>query len=244
MADTWTDHVEVSMERYGTFSVAANIYGENPVTGRYRWGDWHREKGLKTPGELKAALLGAARLLNRPISWPDTIPKVATVDWLSAAVIADSEKLDLPDLPVWQILNEQRSFRRFGPVHLSADFSDDLHTLSIPLERWLRILAGELFSASKPYVYEGEQFLAEWSFRTDHAGTQQLEVTYDDSGVAWSGDLESLTKIEGLAVDGTDVAMLALRARPKPSSAKRTPGGREDREPRRLVYAKSPRPES
>lgn len=56
MVDHWIDHIELRRNAYATFAVWGNKHGEDPTTGRRRWFDWEKSKGLKSPMEIHKAI--------------------------------------------------------------------------------------------------------------------------------------------------------------------------------------------
>lgn len=208
MADDWIDHIELRRSIGATFSVWGNKYGENPSTGRRRWGDWDKVSALKSPMAIYKAIEDAAAFLNVDVEWIEAVPLIASIDWVTAAVIAKRRGYQIPELPDVDDLLLQRSLRVLGRVRIGAKWGYDLHELDFPLERWLRILKGEAWSVEKPYWYEGQRFKGEWSFDGDGF----LYVGYDGGGQGWEGNLSGLDVIDGPTVDEVDLAKLALSA--------------------------------
>jgi hypothetical protein len=208
--DGQVDHIELRRDARTNFSIWGNKYGRDPITGRLRWRDWHKVKGIRSPLAVKRALDETAQHLNVSIQWPDALLLIAGIDWVTASVIASTEGYALPALPTTEILATQRSLRTLGNVTLGAEWGYDMHELSISFERWIRILGGESCSIDEPYWYEGEQFTGTWSF--DDGGL--LDVSYEDGGAGWSGKLGQLDSIDGPKIDGIDLTHTALRAVP------------------------------
>jgi hypothetical protein len=208
MVDDWIDHIELRRDAYATFSVWGNKYGEDPMTGRRRWFDWNKTKGLKSPMAIYKAIEDEAEYLNVHVEWVDAIPLIATIDWLTAAVIASKVGFEIPALPNVDLLLTQRSLRPIGLVTIGAEWGYDMHYLTLPFERWVRVLGGESWSIEEPYWFEGQRFTGEWSF--DGAGG--LVVGYDDGGVGWDGSLSGLDDIDGPKMEDVDLARLALAA--------------------------------
>jgi len=208
MVDDWIDHIELRRDAYATFSVWGNKYGEDPMTGRRRWFDWDKTKGLKSPIAIHKAIEDAAQYLNVQVEWVDAIPLIASIDWLTAAVIASCVGYEIPALPDADVLLRQRSLRSIGRVTIGAEWGYDMHELTLPFERWVRILRGDGWPTEEPYWYEGQRFTGEWCF--DGAGG--LLVGYDDGGVGREGRLDGLDVIEGPKLDDVDLAKLALSA--------------------------------
>ena len=208
MVDDWIDHIELRRAANATFAVWGNKYGENPNTGRRQWGEWDKTKGLKSPMAIYKAIEDEAEFLSVQVEWVDTIPLIASIDWLTAAVIASRVGYEIPMLPEFKVLLTQRPLRTLGRVRIGAEWGYDMHELDLPLERWLRIIGGEPWSTQKPYWYEGQRFTGDWSFD----GFGGLMVGYDDGGVGWEGNLEGLDIIEGPQLDEVDLAKLALSA--------------------------------
>ncbi len=219
MSSDWIDQIELQRSRGAKFSVMANKYGDDPMSGRRRWFNLETTAGIEEPMALMKAVDAAASLLDVTLEWVDAIPLIATIDWVSAAVIAGKLEIAIPELPATDFLISQRSLRALGKVTVSAEWGGELHNLSMSFERWVRILNGQSFSFRSPYSYEGQRFRGLWSFGDD----LELEVTYTGSGVALTGSLHDLSKHEGPKLDGVDLAVLALRA----ASAKQTAIGME-----------------
>jgi hypothetical protein len=208
MADDWINHIEVRRDANANLSVWGNRYGENPVTGNRRWFDWESRRGLRSPVAVSEAVEAIASFLATTIDWAEATPLLASVDWLTAAVLARKSNLPIPALPGVDSLLQQRSLRVLGKVTIGAEWGYDLHELSMPFERWVRIVAGEPWSSQTPYRYEGQRFMAHWSFDR----MSRLDVTYDDGGEGWSGQVEALELITGPVVDDVDLARLVVEA--------------------------------
>ncbi len=208
MVDNWIDHVEVRRSRYGVLTVRGNEHGENPDTGRRCWGRWRRTPDLKNPVSLRSAVDAMAKSLGVSVDWAHAVPVLASIDWFTAAVIASTAGLRIPALPPADELVQQRSLRSLGPVVLGVTWGYEMHQLQISLEQWLRILSGEPWSTEEPYWYEGQRFTGRWAFD----GRRGLQVTYDDGGVGWEGDLGGVDVIIGPQMDGVGLGRLALDA--------------------------------
>jgi hypothetical protein len=221
MVSDWIDHIELRRDAYATFSVWGNKYGEDPMTGRRRWFEWNKTQGLKSPLAIYTAIEDEAEYLNVEMEWVDAIPLIASIDWLTAAVIARGVGLKIPVLPDIEVLLIQRSLRSIGRVSIGAEWGNEMHELTLPFERWVRILSGESWSIGMPYWCEGQQFTGKWSF--DETGG--LVVSYDDDGgVGWEGDLGSLDVLEGPKLDNVDLARLALAAVERDGDGSGQPG--------------------
>lgn len=208
MVDDWIDHIELRRDAYATFSVWGNKYGEDPMNGRRRWFDWNKTKGLKSPMAVYKAIEDEAEYLSVQVEWVDAIPLIASIDWLSAAVIANKVGFEIPALPDVDVLLTQRSLRSIGQFTIGAEWGYEMHELTLSFERWVRILGGQSWSIKEPYFYEGQRFMCEWSFD----GNGGLVVAYEDGGVGWHGRLSSLDAINGPKMDDVDLAQLALAA--------------------------------
>lgn len=204
------DHIELRRNARTNFSIWGKKNGRDPLTGRLRWGGWHKVKGIRSPLAVRKALEDTAQHLNVSIAWADALLLIAGIDWVTASVIASNERFALPALPTTEILKTQRSLRPLGSVTLGAEWGYDMHELSISFERWIRILGGESCSIDEPYWYEGQQFTWTWSF--DDGGV--LDASYEDGGEGWSGKLGQLNMIDGPKIDDVDLAQIALRAMP------------------------------
>jgi len=214
------DHIELRRDAYAKFSVWGKRYGEDPTTGRRRWFEWNKTQGLKSPLAIYTAIKDEAEHLNVEMAWVDAIPLIASIDWLTAAVIARGVGLKIPALPDIEVLLTQRSLRSIGRVSIGAEWGYDMHELTLPFEEWVRILSGESCLIEIPYWYEGERFTGRWSFD----GTGGLVVGYDDDGVGWDGDLDNLDVLEGPSVDNVDLARLALAAVERSGDGSGQPG--------------------
>jgi hypothetical protein len=219
MVDDWIDHIELRRDAHATFAVWGKKYGEDPMTGRRRWFDWDKTKGLKSPMAIHEAIEDAAAYLSVEVEWVDAIPLIASIDWLTAAVIGKNIGYEIPALPEIDVLLTQRSLCTVGHVTIGAEWGYAMHELVMPLERWMRILRGERWSIEEPYWHEGQRFTGDWSFD----GTGGLVVSYDDGGVGWQGQLTGLDVIEGPKLDNVDLATLALSAVPTSVPVKRGP---------------------
>jgi hypothetical protein len=208
MVDDWIDRIELRRDAYATFAVWGNKHGEDPNTGRRRWFDWDKQKGLKTPMSIHKAIEGTAEYLSVQVDWVDAVPLIASIDWITSAVIASSLGYEIPALPEVNVLRAQRSLRAFGRVTIGAQWGSEMHELALPLDRWVGILRGERWSTKETYRYEGQRFTGDWSFD----GIGGLTVSYDDGGVGWEGHLDGLGFIEGPKIDDVDLAKLALSA--------------------------------
>ena len=72
-------------------------------------------------------------------------------------------------------------------ILITVEWGYELHTCPLSQAEWDQICDGSEFSATEPYMYDGENFTAEWVFNKDRRGS--LLVTYDDSGVGFDGAL-------------------------------------------------------
>ena len=201
MLSSWCDRLELKRDRKARFAVYARKLIDS------RWEVWNTCKGLVTPLHVMNAIDESAELLGVNVDYAEALPLIASIDWVTAAVIAEKTGYDVPTLDEFAILIKQRSFRSFGKVVIGVEWGYDMHTIAMPFERWLRVLGGELNTKSEPYTYEGEVFNAQWYFNR-----QQLQVTYGDAGTGWEGSLDALGLLDGPHVDGVDIAKLAIRA--------------------------------
>ncbi len=208
MVDNWIDHIELRRSSNATFAVWGNKYGGNPINGRRQWGEWDKVKGLKSPMAIYKAIEYEAEFLNVQVEWVDAIPLIASIDWLTAAVVANRIGYEIPTLLEFDKLLSQRPLRTLGRVRIGAKWGYDMHELDVPFERWIRILLGEPTSIEKTYWYEGKRFMGSWSFD----GRGALSVGYDGGGGGWEGNLASLDIIAGPILDNVDLAKLALSA--------------------------------
>ena len=80
-------------------------------------------------------------------------------------------------------------------VTITVEWGDEAHSLTLTDEEWATIVAGALLVVDgSGYVYEGEDFQDEWHFAGGIDG--DLDVTYGDGGVGWTGSLwtQSITE--------------------------------------------------
>jgi len=218
MVDDWIDHIELRRTAGANFAVWGNKYGENPMTGRRQWGEWEKVNGLKSPMAIFKAIEDMAEFLSVDVEWAKAIPLIASIDWLTAAVIAHQKGYEIPSLPEIDVLLNQRSLRPFGHVKIGAIWGYDMHEFDLPLERWIRVLNGDTWSAEKRYWYEGQRFKGNWSFD----GLGSLSVGYGDGGQGWRGNLSGLDMIDGPKIDEVDLAKLTLSAvKPKKITKRR-----------------------
>lgn len=207
MVDDWIDHIELRRAANATFAVWGNKYGENPSTCRRQWGEWYKIKGLKNPMAIYKAIEDVAEFLNVQVEWVDAILLIASIDWLTAAVIANNVGHEVNALPNVDVLLTQRSLRTFGRVTIGAEWGYDMHELTLPIERWIRILQGERCSIKETDFYEGQRMFGVWVFDGDGS----LTVHWDNR-IGWEGKLEELDSIEGPVLDDVDLAKLAVSA--------------------------------
>ena len=208
MVDDWIDHIEVRRDANARFAVWGNKYGENPMTGSRRWGEWEKTKGLTSPISIYKAIEDLAMFLNVQVEWVDAIPLIASIDWLTAAVIAEKVGFEVPALPDVDTLITQRSLRTLGSATIGAEWGYGMHDLTLTYDRWIKVVQGKSVSIDKPYFYEGQRFIGTWVFGPNH----ELEVSYGDGGVGWTGKLGDLDLTIGPELDGVDIAKLALKA--------------------------------
>lgn len=201
-------HIELRRSANAMMAVWGSKYGQDPVTGRRRSAEWNKTKGLKSLMATWKAIEAQADLLDVTVEPGDAIPLIASIDWLTATVIASKLGLQLPELPNMEVLRTQRSLRTIGRVTIGAEWGYDMHDLTLPFERWIGILGGEHFIIDEPYWYEGQRFTGTWTFD----GDRRLEVSYDDGGIGWVGELMALDLMHGPIIDEIDVARLALSA--------------------------------
>jgi hypothetical protein len=198
---SWRDLLELRRDARARFSVYVRKFSDG------KWELGNTCKGLVTPLQVMNAIGESADLLGTEIEYVKALPLIASLDWVTAAVIAEKMGCGIPTLPEFPSLIKQRSLRSFGRVIVGVEWGHDMHEIFLPFDRWLQVLGGDRYIKSAPYHYEGESFRAQWRFND-----LQLEVIYDGEGVGWDGDLHSLGLLKGPQVDGVDIAKLALLA--------------------------------
>jgi hypothetical protein len=219
MVDNWIDRIELCRDAYANFSVWGSKYGGDPLSGTWHWFDWNKTKRLKNPMAIHAAIEEEATYRDVQVEWVDAIPLIASIDWLTAAVIARHFDFRIPELPAVDVLLTQRALRSLGPVRVGAEWGHEVHEIVVSYERWLRILCGEPFRTDAHYWYEGRKFTAVWFFTGDH----RLVVSYDGCGVHWDGCLDEIDFIAGPTVDDVDLARVSLDAMKRSADAPNGP---------------------
>ena len=86
MLSSWFDRLELHRDRRALFAV----YARKLIDGK--WDEWNTCKGLVTPLQVMNAINESAELLGVEVEYVDALPLIATIDWVTAAVIA--EKID------------------------------------------------------------------------------------------------------------------------------------------------------
>lgn len=212
MVDNWTDKLTVSCNRRRLFTVKLSKYGENPDRPGHRgWLTWDKSVGLSTPTQVLDAIESIAVDQFISLDWARVAKLVAELDWITGAVVAVKKQVQLPALPTTDELAQQRSLRSLGKVSIGVEWGYDMHDLTLRLADWIDVLNGKSFSKQTTYYYEGERFVATWSF--DISTDSELEVTYgDDGGTGWCGSLDSLDILQGISIDELDLAELLLKA--------------------------------
>jgi hypothetical protein len=214
MSDSWIDQLELQRDTRATFTVMARKHGDDHITGRRRWRDVGRRGGLRAPESVRAALLAEAEMLGVEIDWSDALPRIATIDWVTAAVIARKIGRDAPPLPAIDAMLAQRSLRTLRSVKVGAEWGYDMHCVKMSFEQWLRVLCGETFCKETRYDYEGRRSRAWWKF--DGRGHLRVLIDMDGDGYptgeGWIGRIQGLDMVEGPQVDGDDLARIALEA--------------------------------
>jgi hypothetical protein len=214
MVDNWTDQITFRSNGRSQFAVVANKFGDATSSGRRKWFEWGKVSGLKSPGDVRKAIEEQSELLGVQVELADVIAPVASVDWVTAAVIAHDAGLDLPPLPSIEALLAQRALRPLGKVVLGVTWGYEHQTLTLPFEQWVRILNEELVTISTPYWYEGKRFNSWWSF--DRGAQLRVLIDMDGSGGpsgdGWIGALRNIPSIQGPKLNDADLAQLALDA--------------------------------
>jgi len=211
MTGNWIDQVSLRRDARGRFTAIAKKYCEDHMgKGHKRWIEIDRVAGLTTPSQVSAGIARCADTIGVDLAWFEAIDEIAKIDWVAAVVIAVQRGEDVPKLPSVEALAEQRSLRALGKARISVEWGYDLHDLSLPMKKWLRVLGGETLSVQSAYRYEGQPCHATWRF--DIAAKEQLDIGIDDGGTGWAGALDSVTLLEGPAIEGVDIAQAALRA--------------------------------
>jgi len=202
--------VAISRTARGRFSVTTKKFIIDPERPMHRHLARARLGNIKSPRDLFEALETSEKAVKGGFSWSGVIPKIAELDWVTAAVIATHQEMDIPPLPPIATLERQRSLKGLGDVTIGVEWGDDFREINITFEQWLRILLGERYEEDMPYGYEGEEFTASWRFDVNEE--DQLYVGYDDGGTGWDGSFADMDCLEGPIVDEVDLANAALEA--------------------------------
>jgi len=213
MVDNWTDSLTVSRNARKRFTVELSKYGgDGDGGGTRRWRTWDKTVKLSTPMQVLDAIKSIAGDQSICLDWTKVAKSIAELDWITGAIIAVKKQVRLPALPTTDELIQQRSLRTLGKVSIGVEWGYEMHQLTLRLADWIDILNGESYCEQTTYYYEGERFVATWSF--DISADSELEVTYGyDGGTGWRGELSSMDVLEGKPIDGVDLAKLLLKAR-------------------------------
>jgi len=201
--------IQVRIARVMPCSFVVSI-GDHEPSGMARRSPAAEQLTADSPLELRDRLHEALHRRGAATPWCTVLPELATTDWVAAAVISSSLGMRPPSLPTARQLGRQRSLRSLGNIELGVEWGYDLHELQMTFGSWVRILNGSARNIRRSYLYEGERCVADWRFRAGHA----LEVTYDDDGVGWEGELTALDSLSGATIDGVSLARPALEAAP------------------------------
>ncbi|MBY0436618.1 MAG: hypothetical protein K2W80_00400 [Burkholderiales bacterium] len=189
MLDSWTDELVVRRDRRANFSVIGRKYCGAPPTGARGWQTWGKVSEIRTPRHLQREIREQSEALGIDVELSDVIGHVAVLDWITAAVIAHAEALELPKLPTIETLLEQRSLRALGKVEITVEWGYELQSVIMPFDRWMRVLSGEIVEIRSPYWYEGRRFMSWWCFEK---GTE-LCVRIDPDGYGVGADRKLTT---------------------------------------------------
>ncbi|MES1976712.1 MAG: hypothetical protein V4451_01665 [Pseudomonadota bacterium] len=209
MASDWTDAVVVTRSRNGQFSIFCRKHGDfSERVGDRRWSTVARMKGLRTSAELKSALEDSQQILEITLNWKQTINGLAALDWVAAAALAPLVDTEIPELPKISVLEKQGGIRNSDSVRISVEWGYEVHSLELPIERWLRVCAGKVSYARSRGYYDGTSFWNHWTFRIGQKNS--LTVTYGEDGcTGYEGSIDDAL-LEGPKPNGVDLARLAL----------------------------------
>ncbi len=212
MVSSWVDYIELRRTAAGTFSVWARKQFESWDTGRLRWGDWESCKGLKTPEEVLEAIELQADEFCVSLDWQEQIREISSIDWLTAAAIAKHRDLEIPELPSLEELLTQRTLRFLGSVVLGVEWAGEMHELTLPFDRWVRILNRQAQSENGTHTLQGSPQAAVWNFNNNRELQIRQVVGAAPDAELWSGPVRALPRISGTKVDDFVIAQLALEA--------------------------------
>ncbi len=209
MASDWTDAVVVTRTLLNGLSVFCRKHGDlSERAGDRRWFTVARSRGLKTSTALKTALTEAEEILDISLDWEWVVARLAALDWLAAAALAPLVGMNIPTLPKPSVLERQGIIQKKDTVKLSIEWGYEVHSLEMPMERWLRLCDGKVSSARSRGFYEGCSFWNYWTFRLGEEDS--LTVTYgEDGGTSYEGPIEHAT-LHGPKPQGIHVAEVAL----------------------------------
>jgi hypothetical protein len=215
MHSAWIDRITVERRGWGDFRVVTR----RQLLDERRPRSLGDEAGIAGPDALAAKLEAVSEELDGEPDWATVVDAVAVLDWATAAVMATRREESIPVLPSPAVLSAQRSQRWLGRVRLAAEWGYSLHDLYVPFLDWVRILQGTPMEFWTRYVYEGERFVAHWSFNDEAEGPGSLSVVPAHAGVGWCGPFRVLTVIQGREFDGVDLAAVAVEACPGEGSS-------------------------
>ncbi len=208
MGDSWIDRLDLVRDPRGALQVKAWKHVSTAHGRRSGSKLWSKSKTVTRPLALRLAIDSESEMLGISFDWVEILPRVASLNWLCAAVIAKSVEQEVPEPPHIDELLAQRSLARLGKVKIELEWGYDSHQLVLPFDQWLRIVWGEAQRFRTTYSYEGMRMRALWSFD----GVGGVEVTYGDGAVGWTGSVLGLDYLDGPKLDGIDVAALSVEA--------------------------------
>jgi hypothetical protein len=145
--------------------------------------------------------------------------KLSSIDWVAAAIIAQSLCVAYPTLPEADDFDNQYNL---CDVEIGVEWGYERYSISVKFHEWVDLLNGGWYSTESPYAYEGKSYEAQWTLSTEPKPS--ISVTYsciensdDDeysdegSGEGYKGSLFS-ADITGPSLFGIDVAKLFIDA--------------------------------
>ncbi len=206
---SWIDSATLSRTARGVFGVVARKYVEREDgSGGKHWETGLRESGLRDVGKIAAAIVSTEDAFDFTFDQIDVVERLASFDWLIAALVARSWECELPALPPYAELVRQRSYRRMGRVEVAIEWYYEWHRQTLSFDEWLRMLVGkEDVARLVRESYDGKRQVDEWCFSRG-----RLRVSYDDGGEHFEGPLTAAASIAGPKINGIDLAQLTLEA--------------------------------
>jgi hypothetical protein len=208
--DGFKEAIIVSRNSKRFFTVYTRTFKEKyDGAGSGEWLILNVESGMRDPRALLMSIESTATRLDVKIYWPAAITELAKIDYVVAAIIAETMNMTLPAPPSFENLLQNRPSCVRGHVEVFVEWGYELHAIKIAMRDWFQIVGGSYYSDKKKYWYEGVRYTANWVI--NGYGFNSLFVGYDDGGVSFEGALLE-AEIHGPKVFNHDLAILLIEA--------------------------------